>query len=74
MDNQIFVKIEDYNEVLNVVKVVKEKISKAQETINTISELKAEEDKELEQWSNNLKSVTMKVDDIEKSITQTKQE
>ena len=74
MDNQIFVKIEDYNEVLNVVKVVKEKISKAQETINTIAELKGEEDKELEQWSNNLKSVTMKVNDIEKSITQTKQE
>lgn len=73
MDNQIFVKIEDYDKVLNVVKVVKDKISNAQETIARISELKAEEDKEIEKWSNNLESVTAKMAEIERDLADTKQ-
>ncbi|MBU0471237.1 MAG: hypothetical protein KKF89_02485 [Nanoarchaeota archaeon] len=70
MDNQIFVKIEEYNEVLDIVKVIKEKIVRAQETISKISELKAEEDKELEIWSKNLETTTSNVAEIEKALGQ----
>ena len=73
MDNQIFVKIDDYNEVLDIVKVIKEKIAKAQGTIGKISELKTEENKELEQWTKNLESVTNNIAEIEKGFSETKQ-
>lgn len=68
MDNQIFVKIEEYNEVLDIVKAVKEKIAKAQETITKISELKSEEDKELETWNKNLEAATNNVAEMEKTL------
>ncbi|MBC8495457.1 hypothetical protein H8D36_04850 [archaeon] len=73
MDNQIFVKIDEYNEVLNIVKIVKEKIVRAKETIGKISELKAEEDKEIESWTKNLEGVTANVAEIEKTLSETKQ-
>ncbi len=72
MDNQIFVKIEEYNKVLDIVKVVKEKIAKADEVIGKISNLKAEEDRQLEQWNKNLANVKEKVGDIEKELAQVK--
>jgi len=74
MDNQIFVKIEDYNEVLNIVKIVKDKIAKAKETIVNINELKAMEDEEIKQWSANLDTVSKNIIGIEESISETKLE
>lgn len=73
MDNQIFVKIEEYNEVLEMVKLVKEKIQKAQTTIEEISALKTEEEQELDKWNKNLETVTNNVEEIEQALLQTKE-
>lgn len=73
MDNQIFVKIEEYNEVLEMVKLVKEKIQKAQTTIEDISALKVEEEQELDKWNKNLETVTNNVEEIEQALSQTKE-
>ncbi|MFH1590002.1 MAG: hypothetical protein ABIB43_05530 [archaeon] len=68
MDNQIFVKIDEYNEVLNTVRIVKERITKAQKTIENINELKIEEDKEIDNWNKNLDLVTKSVAEIEETL------
>lgn len=73
MDNQIFVKIEEYNEVLEMVKLVKEKIQKAQTTIEEISALKTEEEQELDKWNKSLETVTNNVEEIEQALLQTKE-
>ncbi|MBU1202138.1 MAG: hypothetical protein KJ583_05760 [Nanoarchaeota archaeon] len=72
MNNQIFVKIEEYNKVLEIVKVVKEKIAKAEDIISKVSELKAQEDEELKLWNKNLETVKEKVKDIEKELSEVK--
>jgi len=68
MDNQIFVKIEEYEKVLEIVNLVKEKIGKAEETVGKISELKKQEDEELNLWNKNLETVKEKVKNIEKEL------
>ena len=72
MNNQIFVKIEEYNKVLDIVKVVKEKIAKAEDVISKVSELKAQEDIELQNWNKNLETVKAKVKNIETELSEVK--
>ncbi|MBU0666137.1 MAG: hypothetical protein ABIC91_05080 [Nanoarchaeota archaeon] len=68
--NQIFVKIDEYKEILNIVGIVKNKITKAKETIDKINELKKQENEEIETWGSNLESVSKKVGVIEEALSQ----
>jgi len=68
MDNQIFVKIEEYDEVLNIVKLIKEKLAKANETIGKISELKAQEEQEIQFWNKNIDEVSKNIEAIETTV------
>ncbi len=72
MDNQIFVKIEEYDQVLKTVNLVKDKIGKAEEIIGKITELKSQEEEELNNWSANLEIVKEKVSGIENELAQSK--
>jgi len=50
----VFVKIDDYEEVLNVVRAVRKKLDEAKDTLAKIHDLKAEEDHQLEMWQNTI--------------------
>lgn len=65
MNNQIFVKIDEYNEVLNLLKIVNEKIVKAEETIKKIHQLKQDEEKELGTWEENLQNMKNGLNEME---------
>ncbi len=65
MNNQIFVKIDEYDEVLNLMKLVNDKIAKSEDMINKIKKLKKDEEKELESWEDNLKKMKSSLDNIE---------
>jgi hypothetical protein len=67
--NQIFVKINEYNEILSIVDVVKNKITKAKETISEVNELKKQEDAELEAWTKNLEDVSGKISSMESILS-----
>lgn len=64
----VFVRIEDYNEVLDVMNMVKSKIKEAKETLGKINELKNAEDSEVELWKTNLEEVERKVDFVDKTL------
>ncbi len=64
----VFVKIDEYKEILDIIDVIKEKTAKAKETIGKINELKSEEDKEIELWSKNLDVITKNIADINKTL------
>ncbi len=66
----VFVKIDEYDEVLNLVKVIRKKIDEAKETLLKINDLKNEEDHQLEMWQNTLAEVEKKIDFIDHSLTQ----
>lgn len=64
----VFVKIEDYKDVLDVVNVIKNKIVDAKKTLEKINQLKNDEDAELEIWNNTLDEMDRKVDFIDKTL------
>lgn len=64
----IFVKIDDYKELLDVMDVMKQKLKNASVTLQKIKELKAEEDRELKDWEKNLMEVTKRVTLMDKTF------
>jgi uncharacterized protein Yka (UPF0111/DUF47 family) len=64
----VFVKIEDYKEILDVIELMKNKIAQAKGLIQRINELKNEEDSELEAWKTNIDEIEQKVDNIDSSL------
>ena len=69
----VFVKIDEYNEVLNLVKLVRKKLEEAKEVLLKINDLKNEEDHQLEMWQNSLAEIEKKVDFIDHSLNEPEQ-
>jgi hypothetical protein len=64
----VFVKIHNYREVLDLVDVLKHKISESKETLNRLHEIKAEEDTELDETSKDLDDVNRKLAYLDKTL------
>jgi hypothetical protein len=64
----IFIKIDSYKEVLEIIDVIKAKIDKSKELLETINQLKAEEDEELMEWKNTIDTISDKVYFIDKTL------
>ena len=70
MDRQtpVFVRIEDYKDVLDIMELIKNKVIEAKKTIGEINVLKNQEDSELELWQNELSDVERKIDYMDKTL------
>jgi|GEM_PF-678808 len=66
----VFVKVDEYDDVLNLIKLIRKKIDESKETLMKINELKNEEDHQLEMWQNNLAEVEKKIDFVEHSLNE----
>ena len=64
----VFVKVDQYKDVLDVMNMIKNKIEDAKETLGKINELKNEEDAELELWHTGLEEIERKVVFIDKVL------
>lgn len=69
MDTPVFVKVEDYKDAIAVLTTIRSKIEDAKRTLEKISELKNEEDTELELWNSTVDEVEKKLDVIDKSLS-----
>lgn len=69
----VFVKVDEYNEVLTLVHAIRRKLEEAKETLLKIHDLKNEEDHQLEMWQNTLSEVEKKVDFIDHSLSEPEQ-
>lgn len=68
MDNSgmpVFVRIENYKEVLDVMNMIKNKLEDAKKTLARINELKNREDGELDEWRIEMGDVEKKIDFID---------
>jgi len=65
VEAQVFVKIENYKDVLHTVGLIKNKLNEAKGTLNKVKELKAKEDLELEGWNNKLSEIESKIEGID---------
>lgn len=69
----VFVKIDEYNDVLAVVKSIRKKLDEAKETLLKVSDLKNEEDHQLEMWQNSLAELEKKIEFIDHSLNEPEQ-
>ena len=61
----VFVKVEEYKDVIDMMKVLKDKVNEAQGVIDEINNLRDEEDAEISLWTKNLEEVNLKLDFID---------
>ena len=64
----VFVKINDYKEVLVVVDVMKQKLKETTNTLDKLKQLKAEEDKELQEWEKNITEISRRLSFIDSAF------
>lgn len=64
----VFIKIEDYKDVLDVLDLIKDRLAEAKRTLADINELKNDEDAELELWSSTLSEIEKKVEGIDRTL------
>jgi hypothetical protein len=64
----VYVRIEEYKDVLDVMNLIKSKIAEAKETLAKLNDLKNDEDAELDLWHTSLEEVERKVDFADKAL------
>ena len=69
----VFVKVEQYNDVLSIIKAIHKKLDDAKATLLKINDLKNEEDHQIELWQNSLAEVEKKIDFIDRSLNEPEQ-
>ena len=69
----VFVRVEEYDNVLSVVRIIRKKLDEAKETLLKINDLKNEEDHQIEMWQNSLSEIEKKVDFISHSLNEPEQ-
>ncbi|MGE0793248.1 MAG: hypothetical protein AB7V77_03675 [Candidatus Woesearchaeota archaeon] len=66
--NNVFVKVEEYDNILDMIDVFRKKLDEVKTTLNKIELLREEEQAELNTWRSNINEVELKVDEVNKSL------
>ena len=64
----VFVKVDEYKEILDVLDMVKGKISEIRETLSSINDLKNEEDSEVSMWNGTIDDIEKKIEEIDRMM------
>ncbi len=64
----VFIKIDEYKEVIEIVRTIKKKLDDAKSILYKINELKNKEDSELEDWKMNINEIEKKIEEINSSM------
>lgn len=64
----VFVKVEEYDDVLSLIKIIRHKLNDAKSTLVKVHELKNEEDHQVEMWQNSLGEIEKKIDFLDHSL------
>jgi predicted nucleic acid-binding Zn-ribbon protein len=66
----VFVKIEDYRQMLDVVEMIKKNLKEAKQMLADLNQLKEQETSEILSWSSELEQMESKIEDINKLMFQ----
>jgi len=64
----IFVKIDEYDEILKNVSLLKEKLAQSRAILKRISELKIEEYNHLSKWDASLETIEKNIESVDKIL------
>jgi len=67
--NPVFVKIDKYKDILNIVEVINKKVTGVKQLLAELEELKDKETEELNSWKNNLDQITHKLETMQEELT-----
>ena len=70
MKSSVFVRLDKYRELYDILNQVKSKLGDAQMLLKKVKEIKNQEDRELESWQIELTTVEQKLSDIYSSMTE----
>jgi len=68
MKQNVFVKIEEYKDILDIIALINEKVREARTILGKINDLKNQEDSELNAWKNSLDDVDRKLKYIDQTL------
>jgi uncharacterized protein Yka (UPF0111/DUF47 family) len=66
--SQIYVKVDDYKDIIDIMTLIRKRINDARGVLNSVNQLKNEEDSELEQWNSQLEEIEKKIDYLDRSL------
>ena len=69
----VFVKVDQYKEILDVLEMLKTKMSEVHETLAGINKLREEEDAEISMWNGTIRDIEKKIDNIDKMLFEPEQ-
>ncbi len=67
--NPVFVKIDKYKEIMDIIEVIDKKVSGVKEILAEIDELRAKEDQDIKVWEKNVEEITAKISSIKDNFT-----
>ncbi|MBI2647296.1 hypothetical protein HYW99_02360 [Candidatus Woesearchaeota archaeon] len=62
----VFVKVEEYKEILDVLDMIRAKVKEIRDTLGNIKALRNEEDAEITAWNNTINDIEKKIESIDK--------
>lgn len=71
-DKNVFVKIDEYNDILDIIALINEKVREARLILGKIDDLKNQEDLELDAWKSSLDDVERKLKYIDQTLFEPK--
>jgi len=64
----LYVKVEDYKDIVDIMTLIRKKLQDAKGILNSINSLKNEEDREIEQWNSNVEEIDRKIDYLDRTL------
>ena len=69
----VFVKVDEYKEILDVLDMIKGKVKEIRGTLGSINELRNEEDAELAMWNTTINEIEKKIEGINRIMFEPEQ-
>ncbi len=66
----VFVKIEDYRQMIDVVEMIKKNLAQAKQMLGELNHLKEQEASEIQSWGEELDKIESKINDMDKLMFQ----
>ena len=64
----VFVRIDEYKDVLDVMELIRDKITEAKDILGKITDLRNEEDAEIELWDSTISEVEKQIEHTDKML------
>ena len=69
----VFVKVDEYKEILDVLDMIKGKMKVIRDTLGSINSLRNDEDAELAMWNNTISEIEKKIESIDRIMFEPEQ-